>query len=119
MTNEQPTSEAARICMSAEEADAVQAMLLTYLSGGIGADDLADDLGSIPADYLRQLLIDLSDSGSGPVELQVLRPDSFRRLFEALRHSAEAHPGLAHSSHVLRVADSVLATLGTGPEVSR
>jgi hypothetical protein len=104
--------------MSAQEADAVQASLLTYLSGGIGAEDLAEDLGSIPADYLRQLLIDLSDSGSGPVELRVLRPHSFRRVFEALRHAAEAHPALPNSSHVLRVADAVLVTLSASPEVS-
>lgn len=119
MSGHYRTSQAPTVCMSAEEADAVQASVLTYLSGGVGADDLAEDLGSIPADYLRQLLTDLSDSGSGPVELRVLRPESFRRVIEALRHAAEAHPGLPHSSHVLRVADSVLVTLASRPEADR
>jgi hypothetical protein len=99
--------------MSAEEADAVQAMLLTYFSGGIGAEDLADDLGSVPADYLRQLLTSLSDLGTGRVELRVTRPNSFRRVFEALRHSAEAHPGMSSSPPVLRISDSILRTLRT------
>lgn len=119
MTDERQVFEAPIVWMSAEEADAVQAMLLTYFSGGIGADDLTDDLGSVPADYLRQLLANLSDLGTGRVELRVSRPDSFRRVFETLRHSAEAHPGMANASPVLRVSESILRTLSAAPEDER
>ena len=85
----------------------------------VGLDCLSDSDGAYAAGYLdrefsedlRQMLEDLSGTGSGAVELEIIRPDSFLRMFNELLDRAAAdtrHP----DRHLLirEVRDHVFAT---------
>ena len=64
------------------------------------------------SDDLRQLLEDLGGTGSGPVELEIVRPRALRRIFNELLDRASAdtrHPDRRRL--VQQVRDHVFATV--------
>ena len=99
-----------RVTLTSAQRDAVCGVGLDCLNG---SDDAAAAgyLDREFSDDLRQMLEDLEGTGSGPVELEIIRPHSIRRIFNELMDRAAAdtrHPD--RCLLVRQVRDHLFAT---------
>lgn len=100
-----------KIALTSAQRDAVCGVGLACLNGS----DEAAAVGYLDrelSDDLRQILEDLEGTGSGAVELEIIRPHSIRRIFNELLDRATA--GTRHPDRRLlirQVRDHVFATV--------
>jgi len=98
--------------LNGEQRDALRAMLLAHVSGVLG-DGEAGAFGSISTHELFRVLEDVEDTGAGDVEITVLRPDTFRRVFSVLQEDAAALPDAEQSALVRSACAEVLSKLNS------
>ncbi len=99
-----------RITLTSAQRDAVCSVGLDCLNGS----DEASAVGYLDrelSDDLRQILEDLEGTGSGAVELEIIRPHSIRRIFNELLDRATADTRDPDRRLLVRqVRDHVFAT---------